>query len=157
MNRRKVIITELKQFFSVQELVSRRVYDRYSERSWKFLDTDLLECLLIVRKNLGRPMTINTWNYGGTKQQRGLRENLSHLVSNKTRAGKLYLSAHTMGKAVDFVVKGLTAEEVRMIIKDMTFPCKIRLEHHMNGEPISWVHLDTVDEDHNPDVYFFDV
>lgn len=157
MNRRNVIIAELKQFFSVQELVSRRVYDRYSEKAWRFLDTDLLECILIVRRSLGKPITINTWWNEGSYQQRGLRENLSQIVSNKTRAGNLYLSAHTMGKAVDFKVKGYTAEEVRNRIKEMTFPCKIRLEHHKDGEPISWVHLDVIDEPQNPDIYFFDV
>jgi hypothetical protein len=62
-----------------------------------------------------------------------------------------------MGKAVDFTVKGYTAEEVREKIQEMTFPCKIRLEHHKDGKPISWVHLDIIDEPKNPEIYLFDV
>jgi len=157
MNKRKAIITELKEFFDIRELVSRKVYDRYAERSWRFLDTDLLECILIVRRNLGKPIIANTWMSGGSYQQRGLRENLSRIVSSKTRAGSLYISAHMLGKAIDFKVPGYTAEEVRMKIKDMEFPCKVRLEHHKEGEPISWVHLDVIDEDKNDMIYFFDV
>ena len=42
--------------------------------------------------------------------QRGLRCNLCPIVSNKQ---SLYLSAHILGKAGDFTVRGLTAEEAR--------------------------------------------
>ena len=148
-----------KGYFGASELVDSTVYSKYGENSFKFIDTDLLHCLVVVREGLGKPMTINNWKSGGKFSQRGLRTNISNIVKRKSDAGRLYLSAHLFGKAVDFDVKGMIAEEVRMWIKDNAnlFPCKIRLEHNMKGKPINWVHLDTIDEDKNAKVYLFDV
>ena len=154
--KREQIINQLRQYFEVYELVDKIVFDVHGHNSWKFFSTDLLHCLLIIRKELGKPITINNWYWGGSLSQRGLRHNLSNMVLKKTR---LYLSAHMMGKAIDFDVRGMTAGEVRKWINDNPdkFPCKIRLENRMKGEPISWVHLDIIDEKTNPKVYLFDV
>jgi hypothetical protein len=64
----------------------------------------------------------------------------------------LYISAHVLGKAADFDVEGLTAEEVRGWIKSnhLLFPYKVRLE-----SGVSWVHLDIISEDKNSKVYVF--
>jgi hypothetical protein len=158
MNRTE-IITKVKEYFSASEFVDKTVYSKYGDNAFKFIDTDLLHCILIVREELGKPMTINNWKSGGKFSQRGLRTNISNIVKKKSDAYKLYLSAHLFGKAVDFDVKGMDAEEVRMWIKDnaQLFPCKVRLEHNMKGTPINWVHLDTIDEDKNPSVYLFNV
>ena len=69
---------------------------------------------------------------------------------------RLYLSGHVMGKALDFNVKGFTAEEVRAwIIKNRDlFPFKIRLEHTLKGKVINWVHLDVFQNEKNPKIYF---
>lgn len=153
------ILDKLKNYFSASEFVDSTVYKNYKENSFKFIDTDLLHCILIIREELGKPMTINNWKSGGKFSQRGLRTNISSIVKKKSQAGRLYLSAHLFGRAVDFDVKGMSAEEVRMWIKDnpSLFPCKIRLEHKMKGNPINWVHLDTIDEDKNSKVYLFNV
>jgi len=146
----------IKDYFCIEELVDKTVYDKYGERSWRFLDTTILESLLIVREGLGKSITVNNWKWGGKFSQRGLRHNMSSLVKNKTR---LYLSAHIFGKAFDFDVKGVSSVDVRKWIVENAdlFPCKIRLERNMNGKPISWIHLDTIAEDKNPKVYQFDV
>lgn len=146
----------IKDYFDVKELVDKTVYNKYGESSWKFLDDMALECLLIIREELGKPITVNNWHVGGRFSQRGLRHNMSSIVKNKT---SLYLSAHIFGKAFDFDVKGMTSVEVRDWIVDNAdkFPCKIRLERNMGGKPISWVHLDIMSDPSIPKVYQFDV
>jgi hypothetical protein len=146
----------IKDYFCIEELVDKTVFDKYGETAWKFLDETILECLLIIREGLDKPISINNWKYGGKFSQRGLRHNMSSLVKNKKR---LYLSAHIFGKAIDFDVAGMTAVEVRAWIAANAdlFPYKIRLERNMKGKPISWVHLDTMSDPSKPKVYQFDV
>ena len=150
---------KIEDFFCIEELVSEAVFNKYWQDSWQFIDADLLKCLLIIRVGLSSSITINNWKWGGKFSQRGLRENTCSMVSKKTKEGKLYLSAHTMGKALDFDVKGYTAPEVRewIVANAEKFPCKIRLERNMNGKPISWVHLGVFQNKKNPKIYMFDV
>ena len=153
------IYTDIKKYFKVQEFVSDKVYKKYGESSWKFLCPRLLHTLLIIRKDLGLPMTINNWHIGGKFSQRGLRSNLSTIFMSKFKKGQMYLSAHVMGKAVDFDVSGMEAEEVRMWLrgKYKELPYKVRLEHKMAGKNINWVHLDMFWEAGNNQVYQFNV
>ena len=53
----------------------------------------------------------------------------------------LYLSSHILGKAGDFTVKGLTAEDARRRIKNMAhlLPCPIRVE-----SGVHWLHFDVL-------------
>lgn len=105
-----------------------------------FLDDRLIETLDIVRERiLGVPVTVNNWRQGGSFSQRGLRCNCCQLVKSKIAP---YLSAHVLGKAIDFDAKGMTANEVRAaIIKaQLLLPYPVRLE-----TGVSWVHLDVYD------------
>jgi hypothetical protein len=70
--------------------------------------------------------------------QRGLRCNLCQLVKEKD---VVYLSPHPLGKAGDFTVVGMTAEEARKRIKEMQhlLPCPIRME-----KGVSWLHFDVL-------------
>ena len=124
-------MSNIKDYFKIEELVDKTVFEKYGETAWKFIDKDLLACLLVVREGIGFPMTINNWKWGGTFSQRGLRHNMSELVKKKT---KLYLSAHIFGKAVDFDVQGMDAVEVRkwIVANADKFPCKIRLERNLH-------------------------
>lgn len=146
----------IRDYFCIEEFVDNTVFDKYGNAAWKFIDQSILDCLLVIREGLGKPMTVNNWKWGGSFSQRGLRHNMSSLVKNKTR---LYLSAHIFGKAVDFDVEGMTAVEVRewIVANAHKFPCNIRLERNMKGKPISWVHLDTMSDSSAPKVYQFDV
>lgn len=155
MNRSE-IIAELKKYFNIHELVDKSVYDLHGESSWKFFDTEALLALLTVRKKLAKQITINTWFWGGRFSQRGLRHNQSPMVRSKSR---VYLSAHMLGKAFDFDVKGMSATQVRTWIKSNPelFKSKIRLEEKLRGKEINWVHLDVIQEEKNPQIYLFDV
>lgn len=153
------IYSEIKKYFKIQELVSPTVYKKYGESAWKFLCPRLLYTMLIIRVALGNPITVNNWHKGGSFKQRGLRSNLGYIFLSKFKKGILYLSGHVLGKALDFDVKGMSAEEVRWWIRNNEdkFPYKIRLENYMNGKPISWVHLDLIWEMKNKKVYIFNV
>ena len=132
---RNEIIDALKKYFSAEELVCDHVYAKWGEQSWQFLDTDFLHCLLILRRDIfKRAMYCN----GRSKHQRGLRCNCCDLVKSKKAP---YLSAHVLGKAGDFDVSGLKAEQARQMIKDNAglLPCNIRIE-----EGVSWLHFDVL-------------
>ena len=136
---RSETITALKQYFEVKELVCPHTYQRYGENAWQFLSTCYLETLLVIREQiLAAPMYCNTSNLN----QRGLRCNLCPIVSNKQ---SLYLSAHILGKAGDFTVRGLTAEEARnkIIQNAHLLPYPIRMEKN-----VTWLHIDTLPQ-HN--------
>jgi hypothetical protein len=135
MMDRDKIIRELHNYFQVSELVCEHTHSKWGERSWQFLDTNYLACLLIIRRDiLQLPMTCN---HSGTNQ-RGLRCNRCDLVKEKS---SVYLSSHVLGKAGDFTVKGLTAQEARSRIRNMAnlLPCPIRME---GG--VSWLHFDVL-------------
>lgn len=146
----------IKDYFGAKELVDPTVYRKYGDSSIQFICPMLQETLFILRHNLKKPITINNWAFGGRFTQRGLRTNVSAMVLNKNY---LYLSAHMFGKAVDFDVKGMTACEVRQWIVDNAdlFPYQIRLERNLKGKPISWIHLDIIQDESKPKIYLFDV
>ena len=142
----------IKDYFDIRELVSPRVYEKEGENAWRFFDPRLLEVMLFIREALGKPISVNKWMFGKSYTQRGLRENTSEIVSAKTKAGKLYLSAHVFGQALDFDVKGMSAEEVRDWISAHSdeLPHPVRLEN-----AVSWVHLDVAVKEGQAKVYIF--
>lgn len=132
---REEIIEALRQYFNVKELVCPHCYAKWGERSWQFLDTMWLWCLLIIRRDILKvPMTCNDASH----TQRGLRCNLCELVKSKLR---VYLTSHLFGKAGDFTAKGMTAEQARQKIIDNAdlLPCNIRLE-----AGVTWIHFDVL-------------
>lgn len=142
----------IKDYFSIKELVCPDVYKRFGERAWNFFDPRLLDTLLWIRKYMSLPIYVNNWDMGGQLTQRGLRCNLCQLVASKTKNGQLYMSAHQMGQAVDFDVKGWNAEAVRQLLNSVQaeLPHKIRLE-----SDVTWVHLDVRTHNCPSNIYFF--
>lgn len=128
------------KYFGIKELVCPHVYEIWGESAWQFLDDRMLENLAFIREGIGKPIVVNNWAKGGEYSQRGLRCNTCILVVEKTDLRKVYLSAHIQGKAVDFHVVGMTAEEVRQWIIDhageMPHPCRLERD-------VSWIHMDT--------------
>lgn len=138
---RQEILKEIKEYFSIDELVCNHVLERWGEQAWNFLDTDFLHSLLILRRDVvGMPMWCNNHNKG--VYQRGLRCNQCELVKSKDRP---YLSAHVLGKAGDFTISGIGGVEklnyLRKKIKMLPniWPCTIRLE-----DDVSWLHFDVL-------------
>lgn len=144
--KRDEIISKLKKYFNIKELVCPHVASKFGETAWMFLSTQLLHTLLILREDIiKRPMTINN---GSTFTQRGLRCNMCQIVKGKSSP---YLSAHVLGEGVDFSCSDISAEEVRKLIaadKDK-LPYNIRLE-----SDVTWVHVDCYDNNSSKITYF---
>lgn len=132
---RDEIIKALQKYFDVSELVCEHTYSEWGEKSWQFLDTEFLHNLLVIRRDiLQLPMICNHDN----ANQRGLRCNMCQIVKD---SGKLYLSSHIFGRAGDFTVKGLTAQEARSRIRNNAhlLPYSLRME-----DGVTWLHIDTL-------------
>lgn len=136
------------KYFQLKELVCPHVLAKYGEMAWMFLDSRLILNLDTIRERLNKPIYVNR----GGLTQRGLRCPQCDIVKAKAEAGVLYMSAHTFGKAVDFDVEGMTAEEVRGWLKEhgAYLPYPIRVEND-----VTWVHMDVFPNKDNVKVYFF--
>lgn len=135
---RSELIKKLKQNFDIRELVCPHCYKKFGEGSWQFLSTELLSTLYKLRYEIfQQSIIINNWHKGGKYDERGLRCNQCSLVKNKKT---IYLSAHCLGKAIDFNVGTLTSGEVYSVIKYNAhrFDYPIRVEKDTNG----WTHID---------------
>lgn len=133
--KRNDIIQEIGGFFTIDELVCDHTLAKWGEKSWQFLDTAFLHNLLIIRRDILQvPMICN---HEGANQ-RGLRCNLCPIVKEKE---DLYLSSHVLGKAGDFTVQGITAQEARSRIRNNAhlLPYPLRME---GG--VSWLHIDVL-------------
>ena len=132
------------KYFKIQELVSKKVYDKHGEQAWMFIDTKLIKVLDLLREHFNRPITVNNWLWGGNLQQRGLRANKDELVANKK---DYYISQHCLGKAVDFNVKGLSAQEVYdEILRNIEKFYLISRIENIKDTP-TWVHIDVANVD----------
>ena len=132
---REEILTAIRPYFDIDELVCPHTFAKWGNQSWQFLDTDFLHCLLIVRRDiLKKPMYCN----GKGKTERGLRCNRCSIVRGKSG---VYLSAHCLGKAGDFTIVGMSADDARKAIKSNAslLPCNVRLEKN-----VTWLHMDVL-------------
>jgi hypothetical protein len=138
------------QYFTLKEFACPDVYNKFGDMAWQFLDDKMVITIDWIRRTLGKPITINNWHNGGEFTQRGLRCIQCSLVKDKCIKGEIYESAHILGKAVDFDVEGMSADDVRIWIalnKDK-LPYNIRIERD-----VAWCHLDT--EDTGSKITFF--
>jgi len=140
---RNELITQLKNYFDIKELVCRHTFTVFGETSWQFFDRDFLEMLLILRRDVIKvPMAVNNWATGGPLSQRGFRCNICQLVKDKTLENHIYLTSHANGAAIDFDAKNMTSEQTRQLIKKNAnlLPVNVRCE-----AGVSWVHIDIYD------------
>lgn len=119
--------------FGIWEIVDKSTYEKFGEQAWQFFNPAILISIDGVRDYFGKPVTVNNWRDGGQFQWRGLRP-LSCDV------GAAY-GLHRFGGALDFDVKGLTAEEIRQEILKNKNHEKFKLITCLEGN-VSWVHAD---------------
>ncbi len=144
---RRDIIKELKQYFDIKELVCPHTYEKFGERSWQFFDSEFLENLLILRRDVLKvPLSCNDWSKGGQFSQRGFRCNICQLVKSKTLNNQIYLSAHCNGAGADFSSSKMSAKQMRELIKENQhlFTVPVRVERD-----VSWLHFDIYDSGDN--------
>ena len=137
----------IEKYFDKEEVLSSHVCD--SGGSYDLLDTDLQKLVVWIRETLNRPMFANNWVIGGQFSQRGYRTNDDPVCkAQKFVPG----SAHFKGKALDFDVKGMTAEQVRKWLHDNqeSAPVRFRVEKGVN-----WVHVDVMPHKASDKAYFF--
>lgn len=136
------ILTEFMRYFNLKELVSREVYTKKGTSAWSYIDPRLMEVVLWLRKGLGIPLVCNNWGNGGSLSQRCFRSNLDQIVSDKTKKGALYCSAHMRGQAIDLSSGKMTAKQIRQWIREHATQCPhpIRLEDDKSAP--TWVHID---------------
>jgi len=136
--------------FKLHEFVSQDVKTIYGLNAWQFLDPRLLYTADRIREHFGAPMTINNWhwklkkskseeesqailNSPGVFDQRGLR-------SPWCREGAI-LSQHRFGRALDFDIRGFSAEQVRQeILKEQN--CEKFRYISVMEDCTNWVHVD---------------
>ena len=114
------------EYFVIQELVPRAVYEERGEKAWYLLNPELLKSLDIIRKHCG-PVTINNWHTGGNRQWSGLRTEFSPY-------GTMY-SQHRFGNAADCLVKDVKAAREWIIEDGNTGVRGLELT-------VSWLHVD---------------
>lgn len=128
----------VQNYFTINELVSRQVAEKFGLQAWSFFDPRLLDVILWLREGLNIPLIANTANL----QQRGYRENTCQIVSDKTKKNQMYCSAHTRGQAIDLSSGKMTATDIRRWIRANIDSCPhpIRLENDKSAP--TWVHID---------------
>jgi hypothetical protein len=116
--------------FTWQELMPSAEYAHY----WLILmDDRILMTLDAIRMHYKRPVHVNNWHLGGKFSLRGFRP-----MTGKVGAK---FSQHRFGRAVDFDVDGIPAEQVRNDIRSGLFPLITCIEADVN-----WVHIDVRNE-----------
>ena len=94
----------------------------------------MIEIVQYIRTKTGEPITINDWVHGGRFKNRGLR--------NFTSSTGAKYSQHKFGKALDFVVSGMSADEVREKILGEWKDDLMELGLTAIEAGVSWVHID---------------
>ena len=119
--------------FDTRELVTPHAYQRLGDGALLLMDDRILIALDTIRNLFERSITVNNWHYGGGFTQRGWRDDAE--VGSK-------FSQHRFGRAVDFDVKGMTAQEARDAIIEM-WPLSSKLQHITRIEDgVNWCHID---------------
>lgn len=122
------------EYFCVEEFVPPEVYKERGNKAITVIDTNILRFIENLREALNKPITANNWKWGGSYSYRGYR----------TSASKHFrkYSQHSFGRALDFDVKGMSAQEVReWIIKNRELDWVKPITFLENS--VSWVHIDT--------------
>lgn len=121
------------EFFRIEELVDKKTFEKWGERSWMFLRPEALISLDNIRRYFERPVTVNDWLWGGQFHNRGFRPLYSTVGGD--------YSQHRLGNAFDLDVKGVSAEEARQTIirlkDDPLFELIMCLE-----TDVGWLHFD---------------
>lgn len=120
-------------FFNVKEFVPPEVYSSLGEQSWQVVDPRLVWTMEQIRCYYKKPVTINNWHTGGKFQYRGFRPR--NYVATSAAFGD-----HYMGRACDFDVAGMTADEFRRQMK-MNSGNPMFKYVTVCEEGINWVHL----------------
>lgn len=142
------------KYFKVKELVSPQVYEKLGDDARKYISDNIWLFLDTLREDLGVPVLVNRPSHGIT--QRGLRTTLDSIVIDKVKSNKLYLSAHVLGRGVDFEVPGMDMKKVyeRIINNQEKYYMITRIEDPEVTLKKGYIHVDDIHTDKNG-IYIF--
>lgn len=131
--------------FDLREFIPPDVFNAYGASSTWFIQQELVTGTQFIRDYFDAAATINNWHTGGHFTERGYR------TPNSTTGSKL--SQHKRGAAIDFNIKGLTADQVRRRILDdqKTFLAQGFTAIEDEEFAITWCHIDRRYRLGNPD------
>lgn len=126
-----------------RQVVPEQIYKQRGVKSLELMDQRILETLDDLRHNLGVPLTVNSWAWGGGRTQSGLRDQFFYKSVDEYLKS---FSQHKAGRGID-IVCSLPAYEVRKHIIENR-----ELYPHVSfmEVQIEWTHLDArtrIDED----------
>lgn len=125
---------KISENFYLDEFIHPNLYKKFGKKSRWFIDQRIIDIVQYIRTATGKPITVNTWATGGNFKERGIRD-------PKTTTGAKY-SQHKFGKAVDFTVSGMSADEVRKKILGEWKDDLMELGLTSIEMGVSWVHCD---------------
>lgn len=133
------------KYFKAKELVSPEVYKIHGENSFKYFSKNILIFLDTLREDLQVPILVNRPSVGIT--QRGLRTTIDDIVKDKAKNNRLYLSAHVLGRGVDFEVPNMDMKKVyeRIINNPKKFNMITRIEDPNVTLKKGYIHVDDME------------
>jgi len=126
-----------------KQVLPEHIYKKEGVAGLRHMDERIIITIDVLRRELNRPITINNWSWGGNRNASGYRD-IIYYGTHESYANST--SQHKSGRGLDFLVSGMTAQEVRLYIlenKDK-FPYIKFLEVGplSNGQTMSWCHID---------------
>lgn len=129
-------MNKISSYFYLYEFVPKEIYERWGDKSIWFIDRRIVLLADFIRDRFGKPMTINNWHEGGPFSYRGFRQRSCEVGGD--------LSQHRFGRAIDFNIAGLTAQEVYKDLidnQDMYLKAGATTVEDINFTS-GWTHLD---------------
>lgn len=131
-------------YFQPCELLPPSIFKKYGTAGLIVMDPHIIWTLDQIRKTVGKPITVNNWQAGGPFSQRAFRDDPGIGAP---------LSQHRFGRAVDFDITGMTAEEFRKEVKAGKFTSELTYITRIE-DGINWIHVDCAAVP-GPEIVFF--
>lgn len=126
--------------FQAHEYVDPITEKEFSILSFTKMDPRILWTIDRIRERYGRPVYINTYNIPKYVEERGKSFRFRGYRPHYYMNGADY-SEHRHGRAIDFDVDGMTAEEVRQDILANQFDEDFKYITCIEAN-VNWVHID---------------
>lgn len=121
--------------FITEEFVDPDTFAVRGKDSLGCMDVRMLITADAIREYFNKSMTINNWKWGGNRKWSGLRTTKS--------PDYITYSQHTFGRAIDFIMKDISAQEIRDEIKSHQDHPAFRFITAIEDFPeMNWCHVD---------------
>jgi len=137
-------------YYIIQELVSKKVYDYYMPRYGEdfiwglFQEAVLIDLDLIAskwREKHSSGVIINDWFWGGVYHESGVRCNVDSIVSKKTNP---YLGGHCLAIGFDLKPQNKKYREFFDFVKDLIIKKELKVFIRLEDfeKTLIWIHTD---------------